>query len=150
VAPRAPERGHDHRHGRRAFAESAAPAPHRPRHGARAVRRRRAVTGERLAGSLRWTLFEVPGDLACAMAPVAVIETVDGAHVRIEARGYARRATREDHLWRVAATLRFESEDERYAWLDDSLGIWEGQFDADAHRARYRAFLQTTTPGARP
>jgi hypothetical protein len=108
------------------------------------------VDGEKLAGSLRWTLFEVPGELSCAMAPVVVIDTVDGAQVRIEARGYGRRATKNDSLWKVAATLRFESEDERYAWLDDSLGIWEGQFDADAHRARYRAFLQTTTPGARP
>jgi hypothetical protein len=102
-----------------------------------------AVNGGRLVGSLRWTLFEVPGELVCVMAPVAVIETADGAAIRMDARGYARRATREDRLWKVAATLRFESEDERYAWLSDALGVWEGEFDADAHRARYRAFLQT-------
>jgi hypothetical protein len=107
-----------------------------------------AVNGGRLAGSLRWTLFEVPGELACAMAPVAEIETEDGARVRFEARGYGRRATRENRVWKVAATLRFETADERYAWLDGALGVWEGEFDADAHQARYRAFIQTPDTGA--
>src|SRR2546429_279335 len=43
--------------------------------------------------------------------------------------------------WAVAATLRFESEGERYRWLENALGVWEGEFDAEAHRARYRAYL---------
>jgi hypothetical protein len=43
-----------------------------------------------------------------------------------------------------------EGEDERYAWLGDALAVWEGEFDADAHRARYRAFLQTSEDAARP
>ena len=43
--------------------------------------------------------------------------------------------------WAVAATLRFESEHERYRWLENALGVWEGEFDAEAHRARYRAYL---------
>jgi hypothetical protein len=63
------------------------------------------VDGEKLAGSLRWTLFEAPGELVCAMEPIAVIETGDGAQVRVEGRGYARRETREDRVWKVAATL---------------------------------------------
>ena len=41
----------------------------------------------------------------------------------------------------VAAKLRFESDDERYRWLNDALGVWEGNFDAAAHRAHYRAYL---------
>jgi hypothetical protein len=104
------------------------------------------VSGRRLAGSLRWTLFEVPGELVCLMEPVAVIETADGASIRLEARGYARRAAMQDRRRRVAATLRFESADERCRWLDEALGVWEGEFDADAHHARYHAYLQTTTP----
>jgi hypothetical protein len=102
-----------------------------------------AVRGGRVAGSLRWTLFESPGELICAMLPVGVIETADGAQVRLEGRGYAKRTTPQDRVWKVAATLRFESEDERYAWLEDRLALWEGEFDADSHRATYRAFLQT-------
>jgi hypothetical protein len=43
--------------------------------------------------------------------------------------------------WAVAATLRFESRHERYRWLENALGVWEGEFDAETHRARYRAYL---------
>jgi len=99
------------------------------------------VTGPALAGALAWTLFERPGKLVCAMNPVAVIETSDGAQVRIEARGFARRLDEASRSWDVAATLRFASEHERYRWLDGALGVWEGEFDAEAHRARYQAYL---------
>lgn len=70
-----------------------------------------------------------------------MIETGEGARVRIEARGFARRANEASRSWAVAATLRFESEDERYRWLENALAVWDGEFDADAHRARYRAYL---------
>lgn len=99
------------------------------------------VVGPAVKGALVWTLFERPGKLVCAMNPVALIETEDGAHVRLEARGFGRRAEESSSTWAVAATLRFESEDERYRWLDSALGVWEGEFDAQAHRARYAAYL---------
>lgn len=99
------------------------------------------VRGPNLRGTMRWTLFEQPGELVCAMNPALVIETDDGASIRIEGRGYARRESREDRHWRVAATLRFDAPDERYAWLDGALGVWEGEFDAAEHRARYRAYV---------
>jgi hypothetical protein len=99
------------------------------------------VVGEAIAGALAWTLFERPGKLVCAMNPVAVIETEEGAQVRVEARGFGRRAGEASRTWAVAATLRFESDDERYRWLDQALGFWEGEFDAEAHRARYQAYL---------
>ena len=107
-----------------------------------------AVRGERLSGRLRWTLFEQPGELACTMNPILVIATGDGAEVRIEGRGYARRERRDDQHWQVAATLRFETRDRRYGWLDGALGFWEGEFDAATHRARYRAYA--TVDGAKP
>ena len=100
-----------------------------------------SVAGPAIAGQLAWTLFERPGKLVCAMNPVAVIETDEGERVRIEARGFARRENEASRRWAVAATLRFESEHERYRWLENALGVWEGEFDADAHRARYRAYL---------
>jgi hypothetical protein len=99
------------------------------------------VVGDSITGALQWTLFERPGRLSCAMNPVALIETNDGARVRLEARGFARRAGEASRIWTVAATLRFESNDDRYAWLDNALGVWDGEFDAEAHRARYRAYL---------
>src|SRR5260370_37321145 len=102
-----------------------------------------SVDGANMRGVLRWTLFEGPGELVCTMSPTLVIDTRDGASIGIEGRGYARRTSRTDQLWRMAATLLFSGSTERYAWLEGALGIWEGEFDAEQGRARYRAFLQT-------
>ena len=107
------------------------------------------VSGPRLQGTLRWTLFEQPGELVCAMHPIAAIETDDGVSIGFEGWGYARRTRSEERHWQVAATLRFSTSEQRYAWLDGALGLWEGEFDAERHRARYRAFLQTPTADAR-
>jgi hypothetical protein len=83
------------------------------------------LVGSGLAGSLRWTLHESPGELVCAMDPVAEIETKDGARVWLEACGYARRPRPHDRIWSVAATLRFKSADDRYLRLDDADGDGE-------------------------
>jgi Protein of unknown function (DUF3237) len=105
--------------------------------------------GQKLTGALRWTLFEQPGELVCQMNPILQIATGDGAQVRVKGRGFGKREHLSDQRWRVAATLRFESDDERYAWLNGRLGVWEGEFDADAHQARYHAFL-TPDPAVLP
>jgi hypothetical protein len=104
------------------------------------------VRGEQLEGAIRWTLFEQPGELVCAMNPTLVIETDDGAEIRVEGRGYARRERPDDRLWRVAATLRFDTDDRRYLWLDGALGVWEGEFDAGKHQAHYRAYAALDGP----
>lgn len=100
------------------------------------------VTGAALAGTIHWTLFEQPGELVCAMSPTLRITTNDGAEIRSDGRGFAARTRPEERQWRVAATLRFHTDDARYTWLDGALGLWEGEFDAASHRARYRAYLQ--------
>lgn len=84
-----------------------------------------ALAGAALAGTLRWTLFEQPGELVCAMSPTLRIETRDGAEIRAEGRGFGARDGTESSGWRVAATLRFRSDDARYALLDGALGLWE-------------------------
>jgi len=83
------------------------------------------LAGAALAGTLRWTLFEQPGELVCAMSPTLRIETRDGAEIRADGRGFGARDGTESSGWRVAATLRFRSDDARYAWLDGALGLWE-------------------------
>jgi hypothetical protein len=99
------------------------------------------VHGEKLDGTMRWTPFEQPGELVCPMNPILAITTGDGAEVRVEGRGYARRNRPDASRWRLAATLLLESHDGRYAWLNGRLAVWEGEFDAEQHRARYRAYL---------
>ena len=46
-----------------------------------------SVVGDSIAGALAWTLFEQPGRLSCAMNPVALIETDDGARVHWKLAG---------------------------------------------------------------
>jgi hypothetical protein len=99
------------------------------------------VRGGKLDGFLRWTLFEEPGTLVCPMNPILAITTGEGAELRVEGRGYAQRNRPEERLWRVAGSLRFETADERYRWLNGRLAVWEGEFDADEELARYRAYL---------
>lgn len=63
------------------------------------------LAGPSLAGTLRWTLFEQPGELVCAMSPTLRIETSNGAQIRADGRGFAARDRAEASEWRAAATL---------------------------------------------
>ena len=114
------------------------------------------VKGGRLAGRLRWSMFAADcvfrldgaasssnGDHVCTTNPALVLETDDGATIWIDAKGYGLRRESAAPNWRLTASLRFQTDDPRYRWLDSAFGIWEGTFDEDALHARYRAFLQT-------
>jgi hypothetical protein len=74
------------------------------------------VVGDAITGTLAWTLFEQPGTLSCAMNPIAVIETDDGAAILWHLTGYG---------WpsegRVVATIKHRSDHERYEWLNHVL-----------------------------
>lgn len=81
-----------------------------------------------------------PGRHLCTVTPVGVISTDDGAAVWFEGRGYGLRGAEPStpHLWRLGWTVRFETDDRRYAWLNDEFGHWEGTFDERVGRAWYR------------
>ncbi len=113
------------------------------------------VNGDRLVGRLRWSMFAADcvfrvdgfetsssGDHVCTTNPALVLETDDGATIWIDAKGYGLRRESAAPNWRLTASLRFQTDDPRYSWLDNAFGIWEGVFDEDARHARYRAFLQ--------
>ena len=120
-----------------------------------------AVNGVRLAGRLRWSMFAADcpfrpdgfasstnGDHVCTTNPALVLETDDGATIWIEAKGYGLRREGVAPNWRLTASLRFQTYDARYRWLDSAFGIWEGVFDEDTQHASYRAFLQTIESAA--
>ncbi len=118
------------------------------------------AAGGKLAGRLRWSMFAADcpfrpdgsgsngnGDHVCTTNPAFVLETEDGATIWFDAKGYGLRRQQQAPNWRLTASLRFQTDDARYRWLDNAFGIWEGAFDEDAGHASYRAFLQTTGPG---
>jgi len=112
------------------------------------------VTGERLRGKIRWSLWSancvyplvrsgqpVPGGLhLCTMDPTGFIETHDGARIRFDGRGYGLRTPKQ---YKTSLTLVFGTEDARYMWLTKVLGVMEGEFDEKAGRAVWSVYVPT-------
>ena len=85
-----------------------------------------SATGDRLRGTVRWSLWagncvyplarkgqNIPDGLhLCTMNPVGFIETPDGARIRFDGRGYGLRSP---ERYRTSLTLVFGTEDARYA-----------------------------------
>src|SRR5260221_10183769 len=80
-----------------------------------------SITGERLNGTIRWSMFAAdcayllvragiepsPGEELCRVHPGGVIETDDGARIQFYARGYGLRGadSSQRHLWHLTAAL---------------------------------------------
>jgi alkylmercury lyase len=117
------------------------------------------VVGPAVRGTIRWSMYAAdcaylrrgePGydqiaEHLCRTSPGGVIETDDGARINVDARGYGLRGpdpTR-PYLWRLTTALVLTTDDPRYRWLNDTLGLWEGEFDerAGTECAHYRAYV---------
>jgi hypothetical protein len=97
-----------------------------------------SLHGPRIRGKIRWSNFEKQGERVCEMNLAGVIETEDGAHITFDSQGYALLA--DPPQWDTAGAMRFETKDERYAWLNDVLASWQGKFDPATFSATLRAF----------
>jgi Protein of unknown function (DUF3237) len=114
------------------------------------------VTGERLRGKIRWSLWAgnclyplvrsgqaVPEGLhLCTMNPTGVIETQDGARIRFHGRGYGLRTPNQ---YKTSLTLVFGTEDPRYTWLTKTLAVTDGDFNEKAGRAVWNVYVPTTS-----
>jgi hypothetical protein len=112
------------------------------------------VTGDRLRGKIRWSLWSgncvyplvrsgqsVPEGLhLCTMNPGGWIETQDGARIRFDGRGYGLRSPEK---YKTSLTLVFGTEDARYTWLTKTLGVMEGEFDEKVGRAVWNVYAPT-------
>jgi hypothetical protein len=123
------------------------------------------IMGERLNGTIRWSMFAAdctyllvragiepgPAEELCRVHSGDVIETDDGARIQFDARGYGLRGvdSSQPHLWHLTAALHFATQDARYRWLNTTLGLWEGIFDERTDRAcaRYSAYGTNGTNG---
>src|SRR6516162_3752339 len=68
----------------------------------------------------------------CTINPAGFIETVDGARIRFDGRGYG---LRNSEKYQTSLTLIFSTEDVRYEWLTKVVAVMEGDFDEKTGRA---------------
>jgi len=109
------------------------------------------VAGDRLRGTIRWSLWSgnclyplvrsgqsVPeGFHLCTINPAGFIETVDGARIRFDGRGYG---LRNSEKYQTNLTLVFSTEDVRYEWLTKVVAVMEGDFDEKIGRATWNVY----------
>ena len=102
------------------------------------------VDGARIKGAVHWTLFESQSETACESNLFGIIITDDGAEIRFDTMGFFRRPYKDKpHLWVTSAAVSFQTDDDRYAWLNPILGVWEGTFDMDSYKHHYQAYART-------
>lgn len=116
------------------------------------------VSGPRFAGTIRWSMYSEdcayllvkagleppPGSHLCTVNPAGVIETYHGAEIWFDAKGFGLRGydPSSPHIWQLTMGLRFETQDDRYLWLNTTLAMWQGRFDERAGQAAYQAYAQ--------
>ena len=91
------------------------------------------VNGPRLQGTIRWEIYcSAPGDSTCKIEVPGIIETSDGAKIRFETIGESgSRYTKTPKAEKEVFSMRFQTEDERYAWLNKLLAVGVGEFDME-------------------
>jgi len=124
------------------------------------------VTGALLSGTVRWSTYAgncayvyvlaglepPPGQHLCTVHPAGVITTDDGAEIWFDARGYGLRGADQSqpHLWVLTMALQFKTTDQRYQWLNSTLGVAVSEFDEQAGRALWHAFVPPVDGRDRP
>lgn len=110
------------------------------------------VAGDRLRGTIRWSLWSgnclyplarsgqsVPEGLhLCTINPAGFIETQDGARIRFDGRGYGLRSSEK---YQTNLTMVFGTEDARYEWLTKVVAVMEGEFDEKTGRATWNVYI---------
>ena len=115
------------------------------------------VSGEKIQGTIRWSFYSgncayvfvqagiepPPGQHLCTTHPGGVIETEDGAQIWFDAKGFGLRGYDETqpHLWRLTMGVQFSTDDERYQWLNTTLGLLMSDFDESANRGIWRVYV---------
>lgn len=119
-----------------------------------------SVAGPALSGRIRFSFYsaECPydpgflaeaglsweeiGDHVCKINPAGLIEADDGARVQFEVKGFGLRLASRAPRWSLTAGVRLLSDDERHLWLNELVGLWEGEFNEETGIARYRVWAR--------
>lgn len=98
------------------------------------------VDGE-ITGTIRWDLYEAIDDGVCLTNFAGLLQTEDGATIRFDARGHGKVPDpQKPKEWVMVYGVKFDTEDERYNWLNATLGVWEGEFSMETYQHHYRVY----------
>ncbi|TMF68780.1 MAG: DUF3237 domain-containing protein [Chloroflexi bacterium] len=101
------------------------------------------VTGERMAGQVRWVNHPRRRSDG-RMLPDAggIVQTDDGARVmfRMQGRTVFGRNPQGERKGGQLLWILFESDDERYLWLNDAVCVIEGVIDAQTMRIKFNVY----------
>ena len=101
------------------------------------------VNGDKIKGTVHWTLFEAQSETVCGSNLFGVITTDDDVKINFDTMGFFMRPDKDNpHKWVTSAAVSFDAEDERYNWLNTLLGVWQGEFDMKSYQHRYQAYAK--------
>lgn len=125
-------------------------SPRGPQEGDRVGGGEGRALGPRIKGTIRFALFENSTKHACTMQMPGEIVTDDGATIWFEAQGHSIVPDQTaPSRWKLGGAFRFQTDDERYRWLNGVLALWDGDFNMDTGKARYRLYLPDAGAGER-
>ena len=103
---------------------------------------RGTAEGPQIRGRVRWDAYEKSvGEYSCDSEFVGTIETEDGAEIKFDSKGFARVLDRsKTNEWTMHQGIKFESDDERYRWLNGAAGLLIGTFDMDSLEHYYQVY----------
>jgi len=44
--------------------------------------------------------------------------------------------------WTMVAALQFDTADNAFAWLSNTIAIWDGEFDLETYRHHYQVYAE--------
>jgi hypothetical protein len=107
------------------------------------------VSGDRVTGSVRWSNHPHRREDG-VLVPNAhgLIETGDGARILFHLGGYSHVIEGSPKLRGIVSPATFETDDDRYRWLNDVIAVGEGTIDFETLRLslRYYACIGETQP----
>ena len=101
------------------------------------------VNGPKLRGTVRWDFYEEIGETFCTNTLAGYIDTEDGARINYVTRGHALVHDRDADAdsWSMTHSVMFNTEDDRYQWIDKQLGVWNGEFHFRTYEHNYKAYV---------
>jgi hypothetical protein len=106
------------------------------------------VTGDRVAGDVRWSNHPRRREDGVLIPDAhGVIETEDGARIVFHLAGYSTALEGSKTKRAIVSPATFATDDERYRWLNNVVAVGEGTIDFETLRLRmsYFAALREAT-----